>query len=65
MNGRHVTWSTVLGMKNGKQLQVDVTVDLEEFARNFALKAEATKSKVVKPCGAAAIVKIVGYPARG
>jgi len=64
MNNRHVSWSTVVALVNGKQIQVDLRVDLEEMARNYVLKAEASKNKTIRPCGGAAVVRVLGYPAR-
>lgn len=62
MNNRYVTWSTVVQQVNGRQIQVELTVDLEEMARNYVLKADASAKKQIKPCSGAATVKILGYP---
>jgi hypothetical protein len=65
VNARTVTWETVVALVNGKQMQVRVEIDLEEFARNYVLKAEASSRKQIKPCGGSAVVKVLGYPTRG
>ncbi len=63
MNNRYVSWNTVVRLVNGKQIQVELAVDLEEMARNYVLKADASARKQIKPCGGSATVKILGYPA--
>lgn len=64
MNGRYVKWATVVGLVNGKQIQVELTVDLEEMARTYVLRADASAKKQIKPCGGAATIKVLGYPTR-